>query len=1377
MKNNITSRLVTVAVMALVASQAGAQNQAQLASQTPRRGLLELKKVPSEKRFAPQVVKELKKARKAEGSKSPFFGRTFYGSLINSNDWANTSITKVPYGIYNFEVSDDMNPQANITNLSYNFQSGAYTGNQFFGISAMAVLGGLNGARYITIDTENWKETKNVMYDATHGSYSLLPSVMAYNYIDNSIYSFQYKEDLSGLDWCKYNTQYDAMDKIGTFRGKYNVLALATVPSGDMYFINGYGDLYKINKANGRPTLVEWTGVSPTLYSQSMTYDNRTGLFLWAALSDDGNCLYSVDPVTAETKLITKFKKNEQFTAIYSLDEGAKDGAPAKANNLKLTYDSDGALSGNINFDVPTTTFDGKSLGKVKLNVWLDGTNLKGVEAQAGEKVAIPVNLEEGNHYVAVNMENENGWSPLASLKQYAGYDIPLAVTDVAFKHEDNSNVVTWTAPTAGVNKGYVDANNMKYTVVRMPDSVTVAKDLAATSFTETTPSAMHSYSYRVIANNKDKSSAYVESNKILCGDAFTAPYSQSFADASVLSDYFTVIDNNNDNNTWRAGYQGDVRIDINANTAPTGDDWLVTPAISLEGGTTYRYTVNLKTFMKGYPEDFELLVGTNPKDVSTFKSIKKEENAEIYESFTDYPANFQVESDGKYYLALRYLGDTNKKSSMLMVKKMSVTKLAKSKAPEKVSQLTVTPGKNDAMMATISFTTPSKNLDGEELDKLSKVNVYRNGNTSPIHTFEAPAPNTTLTWTDNHVEKMGVNSYTVKAENENGEGEAIADSAFIGCYTAPYLETFSTRAAAEQYTTYMEGIDLEKNDSYQWKYSEYAKDMTIYALNADADNKLSAWLITPLIKLDANAVYTLSYKKNFSVYKNTVSGHVYMGKGTKIEDQATCVGDMEPNAGYGMEDGSNMVITTDAGKYCFGFNITATAQFDNIMADLDDISLVYQKSALSPYQISNFKAVADAKGELKAYFSFKAPVTDYHGNRLSDNMTINIYRGNGSIPVYTQEDVIPGATIHWTDEQAQNGNNKYVVVASNKYGSSEILTHNLYVGIDRPAQVNNLTIKGSDDNCTAVINWDAPENGHNGGVILKDDLTYRILQYDASDNSLSIVADNVKEHTYSIAKANTKKQEYVYYGVVAKNDAGIGDTIITSCLIGKLYELPYKESFSNKEAASTPWVISSENTDYQSWGVANPDGSAYNAATPQDADGGCAYYYNGSYYESYAGAGFISPKVGLNGKDNTLSFWAYNYPAKYSKDPYLVVYARVDDGQYVEIARYDLSTKDGEEEGWKNYAVDLSGYKNNHYVNFAFFGYTAGYQECIYLDNISIGDVATSILNAKVDGKDVDRICWHDANGRAIAAPGKGINIQTIYFTDGSKKSVKVVR
>lgn len=1373
-------RFIDIAVAAVFfmnAATAGAQTTEQPSLTARKPGPMAVTPIGDAAVKGNTVTRILKSdARKKAADVSAFEGRKLYCALINSTDWASSSITDVPYGVYSFSIGDEMAMNPHCTSFIYDFLAGAFGRNTFVGIAPMSVMGVLNGARYVTIDTDNWNELKCVLYGTENKGYSLLSSSMAYNPIDNRTYSLQYNDEMSGMDWCIYNEDYDEMDKIAAFRGKYNVLTLAAVPSGDMYFINWLGDLYRIDKKTARPTLVGSTGIMPVMYSQSMIYDGRTGLFIWAAQTETGSELYAVNPETAEAGLIGKFTKNEQIVALKVDENAAKDGAPAMAEDLDLVFDADGSLGGKIEFTVPTLTYDGAALGDAVLNVWLDGENLKGVSVTPGEKVSIPVTLTEGNHYVAVNMSNGAGYSPLASTRKYAGYDIPVQVGDLNFEYdaEGKQNIVSWSAPAAGVNGGYLDKANLSYTVVRMPDSVTVADNYTQTTFTETTPEAMHNYSYRVYANNNGKRSEYVESAKLICGNAFTVPYSQSFADASVFNEYFTVVDANNDGNTWRAGFNSDVRIDINANSYPKGDDWLITPAISLEAGMKYRYTINMKTFTLGYPESFEVYVGTDPDDLSTFRKVAEEEAFELYVEFGDYNAYFVNETAGKYYVALRYTGDSSKKASMMMLKKVSLSAVGASKAPAAVGSLEVTPGEDDAMTATVSFDAPTANLEETPISTLSKISIYRNKETEPVHVFDAPAVGGHLTWTDNKVTAVGMNTYTVVPENEYGTGEAAADSAFVGVYTAPYLETFDTKGAADLYKTTLEGIDLESNPFYGWQYDTNNKLMKFSAFVQETP--VEAWIYTPMIRLDADAVYELSLGVSTAVYSETVTNKVYMGTATEPEAQKVFVGDLPKNTAYKMTNVAYNVITDEGGKYSFGINSKGTSQYDFLDTQLDDVKLTYLKSAFSPYAFTDYVSKAAEDGSLKAEMTFKAPAVDYHGNALKENIKIEIFRGQSPTPVYTQTDVVPGAAMTWTDTQPLHGQNTYMLVASNNYGRSEVLLDTLFVGRDAPSSVTGLTVKGSSDNMNALLAWEAPSAGVNGGVVVDDELQYRIYSYNPNELTYTLIADNVKGNTYTIEPEPLSSQRLLYYAVAPFTNEGIGQPVVGSVVLGPLYTLPYKESFANSEAETTPWQIISTYTGGFTWGVTNPDGT-YNQAAPQDEDGGCAYMYNGSMYEQYAGAGFVSPKVALDGQDNVLTFWVYNIATAYPNNkPSLFVFLRGDDGEYVEAANYVVGGDT--EDGWKKYEVSLDAVKNCSHMSYAFYAYTGGGNDVIYLDNIRIEkNTSTGIGGVTEQAKTVESVRWYTLDGRELNAPVRGVNIKTETYTDGTSRSVKVVR
>ena len=148
-----------------------------------------------------------------------------------------------------------------------------------------------------------------------------------------------------------------------------------------------------------------------------------------------------------------------------------------------------------------------------------------------------------------------------------------------------------------------------------------------------------------------------------------------------------------------------------------------------------------------------------------------------------------------------------------------------------------------------------------------------------------------------------------------------------------------------------------------------------------------------------------------------------------------------------------------------------------------------------------------------------------------------------------------------------------------------------------------------------------------------------------------------------------------------------------------------------------------------------------------------------------------------MEGSGNKLSFWVYNYAAKYTQLPYLLFFINVDDTDFVEVARFVVSTEDGSE-GWKKYEIDLDQYKDSHYISFAFSAYTGGYQECIYLDNIQINDASTGFSKIENENKTVDHINWYDLSGREVICPKESnVYIKTITYTDGTQISTKVMK
>ncbi|UKK48653.1 choice-of-anchor J domain-containing protein [Prevotella sp. E9-3] len=1294
--------------------------------------------------------------RIADADASLFEGRTVYGAMVNSDRWANMGITEVPYGIHSFKMGSSEAPVAHLTDMIYNFMSGAWGRDRHYGIVPLNVLGTVNGARYITLNTRDWVEEKNVMWSTEYGTYSLIASTMAYDPTSDEFYGFQYKEDLSGLNWVKLNQQTDRMEQVAQYRGKTAVLTLAATPDGQMYYIDADGDLYTVNKQNGRGSLVGNTGVTPSAYNQAMVFDGKTGTFLWAAQGNEGSVLYSVDPATAEAKRVMRFQHNEQFVSLYITDTEAPSAAPAAVGRPQLKAESNGSLKGKITFTVPSRTFGGETLsGNVNLNVWLDGENLKGEEVAAGTSMTIPVETTEGNHYIAITTDNGAGFSPLRYIYQYMGYDTPVAVSSVTFELQDDLNVISWKAPTTGVNAGYIDAAGMTYDIVRMPDSVTVATGLTTLSYSEPTPNAMHSYSYRVIANNHEHRSQYTESNRILCGKSFTVPYNQLFEDPTTLKEYFTIVDNDGDGNTWRQGYTTEVRMDyMKQNDA---DDWLISPPIQMEKGMKYRFAMNMKIFTKNYPEDFEILIGTDATDLSTFKLLKREEGfTEIASEYADYTTDFLVDESADYRMAVRYCSKKNSAASLMMIHNFAVTAIGNSGAPAQPADFTITPDADGALKTTVSMKAPALNLMDETITTLTAINLYRDGGTEPIHTFNAPQPGEQLSFTDEQVPSVGLHTYSAVAYSEAGTGEPVSAEQFIGIYTAPYSEDFEDRRYANLWTTEADFTD-DNNGWYGWKWTDndntYGRFMSLYYYLM-SDTPTTIWLYSPKLKMEDDAVYTINFdaQMNYSAYPD-MTFDLYQGTEASADGMNTLVANL-PSTDYTLTTKELLLVNNKAGKYYLGIKAYGEKKADYFNVSLDNFKLTYRTSAFAPYQMTNYTAVADPTAELKATLAFDVPAVNYYQQALdaSKNLTVKIYRGqNATMPVETLS-VKPGEHVSWTDGQALHGLNYYTVTCENEFGRGETLRDTIFVGRDVPALVENFVVRGSADNKDAVITWNIPSEGANGGVVLKDETTYSVYDYNPQTGELKLIAEKINTTSYTVERPQQTEQQMCYYAVTASNTEGEGAAIAASIVLGQLYSLPFKESFAGGTISTQLWQAIPMVQGATSCGLDNPNGSYNQCTAAQDNDGGCVYFYNGYQYETPAGALLVTPKVKLSASTgNELHFWAYHFKEVYSSPAFIQVAISGNDSQFANISNAQFEIGESIEAGWKEHVVNLDRYRNADFVSVALMGITNGYQDVIYADNISIINTSdTGVNDVRSTGSTAAQDCF-DLQGRKV--------------------------
>lgn len=464
------------------------------------------------------------------------------------------------------------------------------------------------------------------------------------------------------------------------------------------------------------------------------------------------------------------------MVGLYIPVPAAEDGAPAVARNLNATF-IDAATTGKVKFTMPDKTFAGVALnGSLTYSIAFNGEEKVTGTADAGTEVEKEITVETGMYTIAVTTTNAVGKSPVAKLQKWIGKDAPKAVEDVMLKKgtTENELVLTWKAPTQSIHGGYMDVASLKYKIVRYPGAVIVADKLTATTFSEVlTPTQLANYWYEITAFAGDMEGETLASGKVVLGSAFEVPYLEKFNTENDFN-LFTVIDNNEDGETWSYDITArDAKCTYNSDNAM--DDWLITPPVNLGVDNTYKFYFRVRSAGASMPERLKVAMGkSNTVAGMTMELIPATDITNS--SFKTMEAVIRVPEAGSYHIGFQSCSDADQ--YYMHIDSIGIEKGTAMGAPAGVTDLKVVAAGMGELAATISFVTPAKAVDGSALTALTKAEIYRGGEL--IQTMNAPAVNTSLTYTDNKA-KQGNNSYKVIVSNEKGAGVESIMTAFVG--------------------------------------------------------------------------------------------------------------------------------------------------------------------------------------------------------------------------------------------------------------------------------------------------------------------------------------------------------------------------------------------------------------------------------------------------------------------------------------------------------------------------------------------------------------------------------------------------------------------
>lgn len=550
--------------------------------------------------------------------------------------------------------------------------------------------------------------------------------------------------------------------------------------------------------------------------------------------------------------------------------------------------------------------------------------------------------------------------------------------------------------------------------------------------------------------------------------------------------------------------------------------------------------------------------------------------------------------------------------------------------------------------------------------------------------------------------------------------------------HDVPFIEDFSSIDNLDDWF-----VQDANNDKSTWEYKESFGNVACYfATNRDANDD---WLITPAINLGKDDVYTLTF--SFGSQGSRFSPeHLAVTIGTSEYGTRHNTVLYENDAIQNFWNGSMETVTLtlpveEDGVYYIGFHCMSPST--SYALYLDDVKIEQNGTHAAPGPVENLSVVPSPRGALGASVSLKAPSADADGNQLSGGLdNVTVYRDDVAVKVF--ESPATGAELSFDDSGMQAGEHLYRAVATAGGEEGAKAEVSVYIGVDTPLAVTNVTARESGNDI--IVEWDAPAGMH-GGYVGDDAVSYKIMR--VADEEETVVADGIAGTSYTDAGVAGDTQRNIYYEVTPSTSAGTAEAEPSnSVFAGPAYMLPFADSFGYCELRSSPWVMETVVAGLlpTQWTL-TPMGSSP-LCPPLDGDDGMLMFVSTAGSMNLYGGNEVrlaTPAIDMRGtSDPYVSFYLFHYDTTtYSqeydseKEEYVTVentyndglrlQVSVDNGAYTDIpdSRIALAKNN---KGWTKYVISLADYKTAAKLSVGLVGIADGGGN-ICVDNLVVAD------------------------------------------------------
>lgn len=485
-----------------------------------------------------------------------------------------------------------------------------------------------------------------------------------------------------------------------------NIIAIACSPEGQLYGMGEYRQLYKLDKYTGLATATgarHRIAVDNDYQSMAFTPD---GKLYHAQKHPDYEYFMRIDPATGKlynpqdntevtvdasfNNTAARFKNDPQVTGIYFKGHQVVASSPLAPRNLTAILRSGTSNTVDLTWTLPTANYGGTAPSISNVVVYRIG-DANPLATLAGTATSYTdTNAPNGDvmYYVTTVSGGQYGFPALAKI--FSGADQLKAVGNLRADLSGSKVTLSWTAPTATVNGGYADYDNITYIVNQIAGSTVkpLAADLTATTY-ETEIAEAGTFSFEVIPVTCGVKGLSTTSNSVTIEKSSSIPYFSGFEDDEDGT-LWTVINPMDGSYGWsielppytyqRYDGKGAKFYTGGSSTFPA-DTWLVSPPIYMEPGI---YSISYMALGGSFDtHTFDVAIGTSATDASAFTDVlASHKEALIYNEeegnvnhFQDYEHEFTIETAGEYYVGFHGVG--NAIYATLRIDNVAIDKIA----------------------------------------------------------------------------------------------------------------------------------------------------------------------------------------------------------------------------------------------------------------------------------------------------------------------------------------------------------------------------------------------------------------------------------------------------------------------------------------------------------------------------------------------------------------------------------------------------------------------------------------------------------------------------------------------------------------------------